>query len=375
MSIFQWIAAAGGNWNNALDWGTASNGFVHHGVPGKGDTAEVSGNSTITVTSAIAAGTIILDASSVMGSSQNDPTLSFGINSTYSGVLDMQMGNIDLNGHTLGLSGASNTLGGQILGGTLKVTGAAVIAPMVLTPNAAYDSLIVDGGAVLEDGGSMTQNGNVNLEAFSMGNPTSVANGTLEIDAGATYTVADLAYPHEMITGGTFVNNGTLTIKAGNTLTLDGDMNATLNGTINGAGTLALDAATATIDAYNLSVGGISLTNATLTINGGVGAGESFHFEGGAHLVLGAFAVIEGSTSGSPFKGQVTGFAAGDSIDALSFGNGTKLAYSENSAHTGGTLTLTYGGISEAVNFIGNYTKANFHAVSGNAGTMLTFGS
>jgi hypothetical protein len=80
------------------------------------------------------------------------------------------------------------------------------------------------------------------------------------------------------------------------------------------------------------------------------------------------------------FSGLIYGFTGtgtvSDAIDlkGITFDSGTTWKYTENSAGTGGTLTLYKGTtIIDTINFVGSYTTANFTVGSdGNGGTLIT---
>jgi hypothetical protein len=77
----------------------------------------------------------------------------------------------------------------------------------------------------------------------------------------------------------------------------------------------------------------------------------------------------------STFTGAVSGFGAHNCIDLseIAFGPNTTLGYSENSSHTGGTLTVTAGERSASVALLGNYIASSFTTASdGHGGTLVT---
>ena len=67
---------------------------------------------------------------------------------------------------------------------------------------------------------------------------------------------------------------------------------------------------------------------------------------------------------------------AGVQVPNIVFGAPTTLAYSENGADTGGTLTLTDGRHAAAVALLGNYMAGSFVTTAdGHGGTLITEGS
>jgi hypothetical protein len=214
-------------------------------------------NATINSTN-VTVGTIYINGGNGGGTFTVGTDLAYGGTFTFAN----QFGALDLNGHTLMLSAASSFAGTLNGAGTLKVTGTGTVG---------FLSVGTTGAPTIEDAGTMTQNGFVNL------------HGTLQIDSGATYTFTS---PNSIIDngattinngtltddsgGGTssingiFTNNGTLSIAAGDGLGLFGT--DTLNGTISGAGTLGIGAGNQAIDTANVTV-------AAIYINGGNGGG------------------------------------------------------------------------------------------------------
>jgi hypothetical protein len=87
--------------------------------------------------------------------------------------------------------------------------------------------------------------------------------------------------------------------------------------------------------------------------------------------------VLDNATA---FTGQISGFtgtsAQSDAIDlkGIAFDLGTTWTYAENSAGTGGALTISEGTtVVDTINFAGSYTTANFTVQSdGNGGTLVT---
>jgi autotransporter passenger strand-loop-strand repeat protein len=73
--------------------------------------------------------------------------------------------------------------------------------------------------------------------------------------------------------------------------------------------------------------------------------------------------------------GSMFGFKATDQIDFrnIAFDPGATLSFVENGANTGGILTITNGATVEHLNFLGQYTTANF-SLSNLAGSTLVTG-
>ena len=200
-------------------------------------------------------------------------TLTLGTNLAYAGALSFagQFDALDINGHTLTLSGASNSLLGNVIdgAGTLRVTGSATIGN-----NIAIGGANGSGTAMtIRNSGSMTQTGTIGL------------NGTLLNDAGHSYTIASAGEINNLgatitnngtfidkaagVSGisGTFTSSGILSVATGATLILHST--STLGGTLSGAGTLVLGSgANTTINTANVTV-------ASLALSGGIFAGTT----------------------------------------------------------------------------------------------------
>jgi hypothetical protein len=91
----------------------------------------------------------------------------------------------------------------------------------------------------------------------------------------------------------------------------------------------------------------------SLEFDSSVAGGQTIGFNGG-DLVL---------NDPSGFAGKISNFAAGDEVGLL--GDWSFVKFHENSGGTLGTLTLSSGGVQHAFNFVGDYTRADFHIASG----------
>jgi hypothetical protein len=82
-------------------------------------------------------------------------------------------------------------------------------------------------------------------------------------------------------------------------------------------------------------------------------------------------AVVNG---GSVVSGPPPPFPQGDiDLPNIAFGAHTTLAYSQNSAGTGGTLTVSDGRHAAAIALLGNYMAGSFvTAADGHGGTLVT---
>jgi hypothetical protein len=107
----------------------------------------------------------------------------------------------------------------------------------------------------------------------------------------------------------------------------------------------------------------------TGTLDFGAGSSAAVGFDAGAAGTL----KLEHSGS---FAGTVAGLAAGDSIDLadLAFGANVTVAYAENAAGTGGTLTVSNGAQTASLALLGQYAAAGFQtATDPGTGTIVTY--
>jgi hypothetical protein len=248
-------------------------------------------------------------------------TLTLGNDLSYGGVFsfDFLFDTLQLNGHTLTLSGTGSTLNSnQVNGtGTLKVTGSASIGG-----NLSLGTSYGDWNPVtLQNAGAITQTGGVGL------------NGTLQNDAGRTYTISAASTLSSRGTNGATVlnngtiavngagsttingaltNNGTLAIASGATLIADYGTKA-LNGTISGAGTLLLGGgANATLNTSTLSVAALTLAGgnvgAKLKLGKSLTYGGAFSFANQFDTVdLNGFTLTLSGSANSLMSNQVNG--------------------------------------------------------------------
>ena len=231
--------------------------------------------------------------------------------------------------------------------------------------------------------------------------------------ADATLTNVD-----NIISGAGQLGNGQMTLvneaagvidanATGHALVVDTGSNAVMNyGTIEATGGGELEIRSYVINAGILEVGagstmlidnsvvnlGIIETSGTLDIFGTLSGTGVIKIDSGATLELGSASTATvtfangSATTGNlvldnaqDFSGQIVGFAGdgtlanSDSIDLrdIDFSHLTTETYTENSAGTGGTLTLSDGTDTANINFAGNYVLANFTLSTDSSGGTL----
>jgi hypothetical protein len=118
-----------------------------------------------------------------------------------------------------------------------------------------------------------------------------------------------------------------------------------------------------------VGAGSINLKNAHLQFDSSVSAGQTITETGADALTL---------NEAQSFAATISGFGIGDTIDATNFlaPPATTLNFVENSAMTGGTLTLTDTRLSLTANIqmTGDYSKSSFTlAPDSGTGTLVKF--
>jgi hypothetical protein len=250
----------------------------------------------------------------------NNGRLGFETNFTYGGNFTvLGTGVLDLFGHTLKLTGASQ-LDGVIGNG-------ALIVSSTTTLGAPLFSTILDNGLSLRDSGTIVQAGTVALDANDSGakivvsrpgkyeingnwsltaNPVTVASidnaGLFEKTSGARTSFVDAS----------FTSSGTVTVDIG-TLLLNGLVNS-LAGTVNGGGTLAVSGGQTTLgNKISLDVSAFDQQAGLLVLDHALTYAGAWNLSGGvldlndpsAKLTLTGLANLDGGTLTS-FGGAVT---------------------------------------------------------------------
>ena len=248
------------------------------------------------------------------------------------------------------------------LGSNSALTGLADIAGEFNLSNGASVStgaltngglLVVDsyyaGGSTLSIGGALTNTGLLDIGGPNQSSSDSVTaksfvnSGTVSLTGqGASLAALDVS--------GAITNNGSISI------TTD---TGELAGAVSGKGSFSLFS-------YD------SNQSANLVFDSSVSFGQTINYfnDGGypnaVELTLG---------EAQSFAGTISGFGTGDTIDAAKFLlSGTTFNFVENSAGTGGTLTLHDGGLTANIQMTGVYRKSDFTlAPDRGTGTLVKF--
>jgi hypothetical protein len=241
------------------------------------------------------------------------------------------------------------------LGSNSALTGLASIGPR--------GALQLENGASVTTTGSLVNDGYIGIDDNSLpiGSHLTVAGtltntGTLDIGGGY------LSASDSSVAARSFVNSGTVDLFAygRNLATLDASGATTNNGSI-----------LITTDTEDLAgavggMGSFTLSNADLQFGSSVSSGQTINDQYHAALTL---------EEAQSFAATIKGFGTGDTIDAANFlKSGTTFNFVENSAGTGGTLTLHDAGLTANILMKGVYTNADFIlAPDSGTGTLVKF--
>jgi hypothetical protein len=320
---------------------------------------------------------------------------------TASSLVNTSSGLIDLTGGAGAQALLDVTAGAAGFGATRTLTGAVQLAGDSAIEFASGQIATIAGNGVLElngksafiedSGASGSNSALMGLTdvagALEMSGDVSVTTTGALLDSGSIY----LDFPGHtggstLSVGGAISNSGTLAV--GNSLLSSSDAvtaeSLVNSGTIDlighGANFAALNVSGATTNNGAISIasdtetlagavkgtGSISLSKATLLFNSSVSAGQTITETGADHLRL---------KQAQSFDGTISGFGTGDTIDVMNFHkSGTTFHFLENSAGTGGTLTLHDGSLTANILMTGVYSNSNFSLThDSGTGTLVHF--
>jgi hypothetical protein len=212
----------------------------------------------------------------------------------------------------------------------------------------------------------LSNSGTINLHGQTGGSTLSIAGaltntGTLDIGASGLFA-------SEFVTSKSFVNSGTVGLE-GSTQLGKGRGIAALNvsGMTTNNGSISINTDTETLAGAVDGKGSFSLYAVNLLFDSSVSAGQTIVETGKDKIRL---------KQAQSFAATISGFAAGDTIDAANFlaPPATKFNFVENSGGTGGTLTLTDGSLTANILMMGKYSKSDFTlAPDSGSGTLVKF--
>jgi hypothetical protein len=237
----------------------------------------------------------------------------------------------------------------------------------------ATDLEILANGAVLQGGGQVTLSDNSQNVIYGASANATLTNVDNTIVGAGEIGEAQL----------TLINEGTIDADGTSALVIDTGTNVVVNGgTIEAtaAGGLTVNSAVANsgdllADGGNLTLrgavtgGGVATIFGSATLEYGAASAENTSFATGASGVL----KLDQSTA---FTGSISGFGAGDRLDLSDIGSGshTTLGYQENTAGTGGTLTISDGVHTASLALLGQYAAAGFKTTAdGEGGAIVTY--
>ena len=248
-------------------------------------------------------------------------------NQNYTGVWTQTNGTLSLGGFTLTETGTTNLDGGAVNGtGTLAVS------------NAEISGWALEGSAVLNDTGSITQTGSWYLGY----NSTDTAK--LTIQAAASFTIADNA--------NIYGPAGAALSNAGKLIKQSSGLSSVNVATIN-TGTIMVDSGTMSF-LSTVSGDGSFVADASTTLKFGAAV------SGGGKVTLGSFAdLFVQATAG--FGDTIAGFAAGNVIEMAGFGfTGSTLSFTAATDQ----LTIHNGSANSTLQLTGTYSATSFRLFS-----------
>ena len=280
---------------------------------------------------------------------------------TNSGRL-IDSGAVDVsNGAVLALSGVTSVGAGALIetlsGGTALVTG-TVTNGGTLFASGSGSLIQIASGAVVNGGIAEVGDGLVAILGSSSENVKflSTGNGGLAIADTAGHTTAFKGRVSGF--GGTAHSNTTQFIDLINVASGGGITSSYVPAAGNNSGTLFI------------SSGGVQVAAITL-----VGHYSASNF----HITAGVSGTVEITDPTVPNGGSVAAGSAGSfpqqriDLPDIAFGAHTTLAYSQNAAGAGGTLTVSDGRHAAAIALLGNYMAGSFATTAdGRGGTLIT---
>jgi autotransporter-associated beta strand protein len=264
-------------------------------------------------------------------------------------------------------AGSGATL--ALTGGILNLTGSATFANAVETGSqliytkgaTTISGLVIGGTAGLQNTKTVTQiGGDVTLGDMS-GDAAGLYNSTT-----GTWAITDDSGIGQGSSTSSLISNTGLFEKTGGTGT------SMVAPSISNTGKVAVSSGMLDLQGAVSGTGTLQVSNgATLELDGAVATGQTLAYQAGS---TGEFA-LDGFDVGAFFHGSVSGWAAGDQLEIGGpFSASSSLLFTENNAHTSGTLSLKDGANQESMTFLGNYSTSNFTlGTAAGSGALVTF--
>ena len=147
------------------------------------------------------------------------------------------------------------------------------------------------------------------------------------------------------VTAKSFVNSGTVDLSG----SIGGLAALNVSGATTNNGSISITYDTEELAGAVGGAGSFSLSNANLQFNSSVSSGQTINETGADALTL---------NQAQSFAATISGFGTGDTIDATNFlETATTYNFVENSARTGGTLTLTDASLTANILMTGDYSN------------------
>jgi hypothetical protein len=330
--------------------------------------ATLSASDKVTATSLDNAGSIDLS-----GSGANQALLDIAGSAGFGTAEDLS-GNVQLAGDSVieFASGQITSLAGYLyLNGNDafvedKTAPGSNSALMGLASIGSEARLVIEEGASMSTTGALTNSGV--LEVYSADASLSVAKGLTNSGSLAIENYGVASSPSvNSVTAASFVNSGTV-ILSGNT-----NNSATLNvsGALTNNGSISITDDTEELAGAVGGTGSFTLYGAKLQFDSSVSSGQTIE-----DLLTGHAGTLT-LEQAQNFAATLSGFGTRDTIDATNFvETGTHYNFVENSAMTGGTLTLTDTSLSLTANILmtGDYSNPSFTlAHDSGTGTLVKF--
>jgi hypothetical protein len=297
-----------------------------------------------------------------------------------SGVLTLAGGHrVTMSGGTVGAGVTIDVLSR----GTLKLSG-TVANSGTLIADGAGSTIVIAG--VVSGGTTEINNGIVDITKSSNEDVifTATGSGGLELAAASSYTGTVSGF------GGGSHTNGSQFIDL-TAVKFNSNVHSSFSG-----GVLTITSGTKTVATIDMNGSYVTSNFHLRAGSGGIGniitdPSVTEQPSGNAAAVIGGGTVLEVNTSDTgkvtfggsggalhldqsgPLTGTAKRVGAKDGIDVpnIAFGAQTTLAHSQNSADTGGTLTVTDGRHAAAIALLGNYMAGSFVAAADGHGATL----
>jgi hypothetical protein len=234
-------------------------------------------------------------------------------------------------------------------------------------------SLYLDHGASVSTTGSLTNHGTIGVDYYYGANGSTLSIGGALTNTGTLEIGNSILGLSASVTAESFVNSGAVNLAGYRNGTGFAVAALNVSGAITNNGSISIasdteELAGAVSEAVG-KTGSFGLSGANLVFDSSVSSGQTINYTGVDVLTL---------KQAQSFAATISGFGTGDTIDAANFlaPPATTYNFVENSAGTGGTLTLTGKSLSLTANIrmTGHYSNSDFTlAPDSGTGTLVKF--